>query len=109
MQFLKTLLWFLVAVVVALFIHGNWTTVRLNLWADLVADVNLPLLLIATFLAGLMPMLLWHHAVRWRMRQRLNSVERAMADLRGAMAPAANAEPTPPPAAIPSAVPPGGA
>ncbi|MBX9815188.1 MAG: hypothetical protein A4S12_11985 [Proteobacteria bacterium SG_bin5] len=107
MQFLKTLLWFLLAVVVALFIYGNWTTVRLNLWADLVADVNLPLLLIATFLAGLMPMLLWHHAVRWRMRQRLNSAERAIADLRGAMLPAA--EPPAPPAAIPSAVPPGGA
>ncbi|OQW47075.1 MAG: hypothetical protein A4S16_09645 [Proteobacteria bacterium SG_bin6] len=108
MQFLKTLLWFLVAVVVALFIHGNWTTVRLQLWADLVADVNLPLLLIATFLAGLMPMLLWHHAVRWRMRQRLNSAERAIADLRGAMLPTSG-EPAPPPAAIPSAVPPGGA
>ena len=108
MQFLKTLLWFLVAVVVALFVHGNWTTVRLNLWADLVADVNLPLLLIAAFLAGLMPMLLWHHAVRWRMRQRLNSAERAIADLRGAML-HPGSEPAAPPAAIPSAVPPGGA
>lgn len=109
MQFLKALLWFLLAVVIALFVLSNWTRVQLTLWAGLVADVNLPLLLVATFLAGLLPMLLWHHAVRWRMRQRLNSAERAIADLRGTLM-AAPAEPvTPPPAAIPSAVPPGGA
>lgn len=113
MQFLKTLFWFLLALVVAVFALGNWTMVTINLWAGLRAEVNLPFLLVLTFLAGLFPTLLYHHAVKWRLRQKLSTAERAIADLRGASA----APPplhvvidgAPAPAAIPSAVPPGGA
>lgn len=115
MQFLKTLFWFLLAVVVAVFALGNWTMVTINLWAGLRAEVNLPFLLVLTFLAGLFPTLLYHHAVKWRLRQRLSMAERALIDLRGL-----SAKPGPihvvidepetlAPAAIPSAVPPGGA
>lgn len=117
MQFLKSLLWFLLAVVVAVFALGNWTMVTINLWAGLRAEVNLPLLVIMSFLAGLLPTLLYHHAVKWRLRHRLTTLERTVADLRGAAA----APPplhvvidpspalAPAPAAIPAAVPPGGA
>ncbi|WP_294104918.1 LapA family protein [Sphingomonas sp.] len=83
MQFLKTLFWFLLAVVVVVFALGNWTTVPIHLWAGLIAEINLPLLLIITFLAGLFPTLLYHHAVKWRLRHRLAAAERAVADLRG--------------------------
>ncbi|OYY90253.1 MAG: hypothetical protein B7Y45_08085 [Sphingomonas sp. 28-66-16] len=111
MQFLKTLFWFLMAVIAAVFTIGNWTTVQIRLWAGLVADVNLPLLLLLTFLSGLFPALLYHHAVKWRLRQKLATAERAIADLRGPIgAPAPSvAEPdTPiPPASVPTAVPPG--
>ena len=48
----------------------------------LIADVNLPLLLLVTFLVGFLPMLVFHHAVRWRLRQRLATCERALADSR---------------------------
>ncbi len=98
MQFLKTLFWFLLAVVVAVFSIGNWTTVPIKLWAGLIAEVNLPLLLVLTFLAGLFPVLLYHHAVKWRMKQKLSTAERTIADLRAA------ANPTPPtvPATIPT-------
>lgn len=118
MQFLKTLFWFLLAMLVVVFSFGNWTTVPIKLWAGLQADVNLPLLLVTTFLAGLFPVLLYHHAVRWRLKQRLNTAERALVDLRGTMA-AATARPAPveapliddeltiPPASVPTAVPPG--
>lgn len=113
MQFLKTLFWFLLAVVIAVFAVGNWTMVTINLWAGLRAEINLPLLLIITFLAGLFPTLLYHHAVKWRLRQKLSTAERAVADLRGASstapAPPSPATDTPAPAAIPAAVPPGGA
>ena len=120
MQFLKTLFWFLLALLVAVFSIGNWTTVPIKLWAGLIADVNLPLLLVLTFLAGLFPVLLYHHAVKWRMGQKLSTAERVIADLRGAVA--ANASPpsspaqlpgdrpeasTIPPTAVPTAVPPG--
>ncbi len=87
MQFLKTLFWFLLAVVVAVFSIGNWTTVPIKLWAGLIADVNLPLLLILTFLSGLLPVLFYHHAVKWRLRQKLTTAERAMTDLRAATKP----------------------
>lgn len=82
MQFLKTLFWFLLAVIVAVFAINNWETVPIRLWAGLIAEVNLPLLLVITFLAGLVPVLLYHHAVRWRLKQRLTTAERSVADLR---------------------------
>lgn len=91
MQFLKTLFWFLLAVSVAVFSIGNWTTVPIKLWAGLIAEVNLPLLLVLTFLAGLFPVLLFHHAVKWRMNQKLSTAERALADLRAAAQAAAPA------------------
>lgn len=96
MQFLKTLFWFLLAVMVAVFSIGNWTTVPIRLWAGLIAEVNLPLLLVLTFLAGLFPVLLYHHAVKWRLRQKLTTAERALADLRTASA--ISPPPTPAPA-----------
>ncbi len=97
MQFLKTLFWFLLAVSVAVFSIGNWTTVPIKLWAGLIAEVNLPLLLVLTFLAGLFPVLLFHHAVKWQLKQKLTTAERALADLR-----AAASVPPPPPPSPPS-------
>ncbi|WP_066652844.1 MULTISPECIES: lipopolysaccharide assembly protein LapA domain-containing protein [Sphingomonas] len=96
MQFLKTLFWALLAVVVVVFALGNWTSVPIHLWAGLIAEINLPLLLIVTFLAGLFPTLLYHHAVKWRLRHRLAAAERAVADLRGM----ASATAVPPPIVI---------
>lgn len=114
MQFLKTLFWAFLVVIIAVFAIGNWTSVPIRLWAGLVADVNLPLLLVLTFLAGLFPVLLYHHAVRWRMKARLATAERTIAELRGVVA--KPTEPVPPtdplPGTVPSVVPimpPGGA
>ena len=89
MQFLKILFWCLLAFVAALFTYGNWNTVPIHLWSGLIADVNLPLLLLVTFLLGFVPAQLYHLAVRWRLRQRLTTSERLLADLRLAMVPAA--------------------
>lgn len=86
MQFLKTLLIvFTVALAVA-FAFNNWDVISVRLWGDLLLDVNLPLLLLAVFLAGLIPTWLWQRAVRWRLRSRLNAAERTIADLRTAAA-----------------------
>ena len=84
MQFLKGLFWFLLAVVIAVFSIGNWTTVPIRLWGGLIADVNLPLLLVLVFLAGFLPMLLWHQALKWRFRQKLSATERALAEVKAA-------------------------
>ena len=91
MQFLKILFWFLLAFVAALFTYGNWTSIQINLWSGLIADVNLPLLLLVTFVIGFLPTYLYLGTVRWRLRQRLATCERMLADSRtlATVAPAA--------------------
>jgi hypothetical protein len=82
MQFLKYLFWCLLAFLVAIFSFGNWTWVEVHLWGGLIALVNLPFLLLFTFLLGLLPMLLYHLTVRYRLRQRLLTTERTIESLR---------------------------
>lgn len=84
MRFLNGLFWFLLAVIVSIFTYGNWKHVEINLWSGLIADVNLPLLLLVAFLLGFVPMALWHQAVKWRFRQRLATAERSIGELSGA-------------------------
>ena len=73
MQFLKTLLWVVLAVALVLFASNNWTVVTLNLWGGLQADVKLPVLVIAAFLLGLLPTLLIYGARNWSLRRRLET------------------------------------
>ncbi|MBM7406742.1 MULTISPECIES: LapA family protein [Sphingomonas] len=112
MQFLKTLFWALLVGVVVAFSLNNMTMVPVRLWGSVVADVNLPLLLIVTFLLGFVPAYLSLVTVRWRARQRIAATERALADLRAAQAtppatlapgdlPTARVVPAPAPAVTP--------
>ncbi|WP_242183572.1 hypothetical protein [Sphingomonas sp. CARO-RG-8B-R24-01] len=87
MQFLKILFWCLLAFIAAVFTVANWTSVAIRLWGGMEALVNLPVLLLVTFLAGLLPTLAWHSTLRWRLRARLANAERTLADMRTAMAP----------------------
>ncbi len=137
MQFLKILFWCLLAFLAAIFTIGNWTNVQVKLWGGLIAEVNLPLLLLVVFLLGLLPTMLYYHTIRWRLRQRLATAQNAVDMLRGTspvivprlspdreqafsatpaefppvaqMPPAAQMAPAAPmpPAAVPTAVPPG--
>jgi lipopolysaccharide assembly protein A len=90
MRFLQSLFWCLLAFVAAIFTYGNWRHVEVQLWGGSVADVNLPVMLFAAFMAGLIPAWAWGHAVRWRLRQRLAQAERA------SYVPVAPAEPAQP-------------
>ena len=86
MQFLKTLLIvFTVALAVA-FAFNNWDNVPVRLWGGLLIEINLPLLMLLCFLAGIIPTWLWQRAIRWRMAQRLAVSERTVSDLRTAAA-----------------------
>ncbi len=96
MQFLKTLFWVVVAVAAAVFAMNNWTPVPVALWGGLEVDAKLPVLLFLAFLLGLLPMLALHRATRWRLRRRIESGERALADVRASLGAAE------PPAAIAS-------
>lgn len=87
MRFLKVLFWLLLGGLVAAFvIYNGDETVTIRLSTGLVADVSLPLLLILVFLLGLLPSLLAYQAMRWRTRQRMAGLERALADMRAVSA-----------------------
>jgi len=103
MRFLKVLFWLLLGGLVAGFvIYNGDERVNVHLWSGLIADFSLPLLLILVFLAGLLPVLLAYHALRWRMRQRITGLERALNDIRAIQA---MPEPASTPAPVPAPVP----
>ena len=76
MQFLKTVFWALLAAILALFAWVNWTPVTINLWANLQADVKLPILLLVFFLLGWLPTWLIMRARVWGFRRRVEALER---------------------------------
>ena len=70
MQFLKTLFWVLLAVLIALFASRNWSDVTLNLWGDIQVDIKLPLLMTLMFLLGFVPVFLVHRTRLWTIKRR---------------------------------------
>jgi putative membrane protein len=79
MQFLKTLFWVLIAVVVALFASRNWSDVTLKLWGDIQADIKIPLLLLIIFLLGFLPTWLILRARIWSLERRVEALDRTRA------------------------------
>ncbi len=76
MQFLKTLFWVLVAVVLVLFASRNWFDVTINLWGDIQLDIKLPLLIALAFLIGFLPLFLVQRGRIWALKRRLETYER---------------------------------
>ena len=76
MQFLKTLFWVLVAVLIVLFARANWTPVTLTLWSDIQAETKLPMLVFVGFLIGWLPTWLMMRARLWTMKRRLEALDR---------------------------------
>lgn len=81
MQFLKTLFWVALAIIIVLFASVNWNPVTLHLWGGLEADVKLPVLILAAFLLGFLPMLVVHRARLWTLNRRLEAHERQVAHM----------------------------
>jgi lipopolysaccharide assembly protein A len=76
MQFLKTLFWVVLAIILVLFARANWDPVTLNLWGGLQADVKKPILVLVAFLLGFLPTLIVYRARMWSLKRRLEQVER---------------------------------
>jgi putative membrane protein len=76
MNFLKTLFWVVVAVLLAIFATANWTDVTITLWANLQADVKLPILIFLSFVIGFLPPFLILRGRIWRLRRKLAIAER---------------------------------
>jgi len=73
MQFLKTLFWVVLAVVLVLFAHANWKVVTIDLWGGLQADMKLPVLVLLAFLIGFVPTLLVYRARLWALKRRVET------------------------------------
>ena len=76
MQFLKTLFWVVVAVLLFYLGFRNWHDVTLNLWGDLQADIKVPVLMALMFLLGFLPTFLFLRTRNWTLRRRLEGLER---------------------------------
>jgi uncharacterized integral membrane protein len=88
MQFLKTLFWVVLTMILVLFAKANWTAVTLKLWGGLEADVKLPVLILFAFLLGFLPTFILYRARLWSLKRRLEPAERsAVAVPAGASAP----------------------
>ena len=75
MQFLRTLLWVVIAAFVAIIASQNWRGVTLALWGDLQADIKIPVLLFFTFLLGFLPTWLVMRGKLWRLKRRIAQEE----------------------------------
>ena len=69
MNFLKTLLWILIAAVLAIFATANWNDVTISLWSGLLVTIKLPFLLLIVFLIGFLPTWLVMRGKLWRARR----------------------------------------
>jgi lipopolysaccharide assembly protein A len=87
MQFLKTLFWIALTVVLVLFAKANWNAVTLKLWGGLEADVKLPILVLAAFLLGFLPTFIVYRTRLWGLRRRLEPSAVSVAPARPAPAP----------------------
>ena len=95
MQFLKTLFWIVLTIILVLFAKANWFAVTLKLWGGMEADVKLPILVLAAFLLGFVPTMLVYRARIWSLKRRYEPVERRVSV---STAPSAAAPPPPEPA-----------
>ena len=75
MQIVRTVVWVLLAVGLLIFAINNWTPVAVKIWEGLVLETKLPVLVIGSFLLGLLPMWLLHRGTSWRMKRRISSLE----------------------------------
>ena len=73
MQFLKTLFWVILAIVLVLFAKANWTQVTLNLWGGLQMDVKLPVLVLLAFAIGFLPTFFILRGRIWSLKRRLEN------------------------------------
>lgn len=86
MQFLRTLFWVALTVVVVAFCMQNQGRVFVALWGLQGFETNLWTALLAAFLLGLVPTLILHRTTRWRLHRRLSTTERELGETRAAVA-----------------------
>jgi hypothetical protein len=99
-QVVRTIVWVLLVVALALFSIANWTPVTLRVWDGLVIDTMLPAIVILSFVLGFVPMWLLHRAAQWQAKRRIAALELAARPLPVPAPPPAS----PPPFAQPASI-----
>lgn len=77
MQFIKTLFWVILAVILVVFAANNWSPTSVLVWQDIRVDTKLPVLVIGAFLLGFLPTWILHRTMKWRMTRRIKTLEAA--------------------------------
>jgi putative membrane protein len=78
MQIIRTAVWVLVLVALALFSFNNWNPVEVKIWEGLILETKLPALVLLSFLLGLLPMWVLFKAGKWRLNRRINALENSV-------------------------------
>lgn len=82
MAIVRTIIWVLLTAVLVIFAMANWIQVTVTVWPGQVLDTKLPVLILASFLIGSVPMWIALRTSRWSLKRRLEASERQLADLR---------------------------
>lgn len=78
MQFLKTLFWVLVAVLLAVFAFYNQRMVTVDVWRGLQYSIFLPLLVIIPLIVGVLLVWIPHRAAKWSWKRKLDAADRKL-------------------------------
>ena len=101
MQIVRTIVWVLLLVALLIFSFNNWTTVTVKIWEGLLLDTKLPVLVIVSFLVGLVPMWLLHRGKMFYLNRRIGSLETAARTAAVTPVAAPSADPAAEPATAP--------
>lgn len=82
MGILRTIIWVVLTAVLVIFAMANWQVVTVTIWPGWEAETKLPVVILAAFLIGSVPMWIALRTTRWSLKRRLDASERQAADLR---------------------------
>lgn len=82
MGILRTIIWVVLTAILVIFAMANWIPVTVTIWPGQVLDTKLPVLILAAFLIGTLPMWIALRTTRWSLKRRLDSSERQLSDMR---------------------------
>ncbi len=78
MQIVRTAVWVVLLIALLLFSINNWETVEVKIWEGMILETKKPVLVVASFLLGLLPMWLLHKGASWRFNRRINVLENSV-------------------------------
>jgi len=81
LHIVRTIVWAIIVSALAVFAYANWFRIDVTIWSNVVLNTPLPMIILTSFLAGFLPMWIFHRAARWRMKRRITSLETSQATL----------------------------